>query len=238
MAHGHHRESRGRAFTLVEAAISTVIVGVMAAAALSVVGGAARGAAREREWRQGQSLAAALMAEIMAASYSDPQGGSTFGLDTGETAGQRSTFDDVDDFDGYVDSPPTDAAAKKIAWAVDLTRRVTVENVMIDNPSKVESNSTDTGLRRITVMVTSPGKQTRTMTALKSRDTVVDAAPAALGVDRVTGVRISLQAGRCGTTLVGGATLFNTPLTTLAAKPEAAKAVAVEAAKVEVVGGK
>jgi len=210
-----------RGFSLIEAAISIVIVGVMAAAALSVVGGAARGAAREREWRQSQALASALLSEVMAAAFSDPQGGSVFGIDSGETSGARATFDDVDDFSGFVEIGPTDALGNKIVWATSWERRVTVANVLIDNPNKEESNETDTGLRRITVSVTSPGRQVRTISALKARDTILDAYPVELGVSRLTGVRINLKVGRSGSMLVGGATTFNTPLTTIAVAPTA-----------------
>jgi len=208
-----------RGFSLIEAAISTVIVGVMAAAALSVVGGAARGAAREREWRQSQALASALLSEVMASAFSDPQGGAAFGIDTGETAGARGTFDDVDDFSGYTEIGPTDALGNNIVWATGWERRVTVANVLIDNPNKEESNETDTGLRRVTVSVTSPRQQVRTITALKARDTILDAYPAELGVSRLSGVRINLRVGRSGLMLVGGATTFNTPVTTIAVAP-------------------
>ena len=40
-------------------------------------------------------------------SFSDPSGSATFGLE--ETGQPVSLWDDVDDFDGYVASPPIDA---------------------------------------------------------------------------------------------------------------------------------
>lgn len=208
-----------RGFTLVEAAVSTLIVAVMVSAAISVVGGAARGASRERDWRRGQSLAASLMAEVLATSFADPQGGSAFGIDTGETAMNRTTYDDVDDYNGYTEAGATDVLGSKIPWADGWTRSVIVENVTIADPSVVVSDSTNTGLRRVTVTVTSPSLEARTLVALKARDSVIDAYTPQVGENRVTGVRISLRVGRTGSVLVGGASLFNSPSATIAAAP-------------------
>ncbi len=219
MPHPHPKRPAAHAFTLVEAAISTIIVGVMIAAALSVVGGSAQAAAREREWRRGQSLAVSLMAEILATSFSDPQGGSGFGIDSGETTDHRTTLDDVDDFNKYIDSPPTDADGVKIGWATQWSREVIVENVTISNPNKVDSDDAGTGLRRITITVTSPAGDIRTLTALKSRAAIVDAATPQVGVSHVTATRIKLRVGRSGSLLAGGATHFNAPVSTLSPAP-------------------
>lgn len=213
----HHRRARG--FTLIEAAVATLIVAVMVSAAISVVGGAARGAALEREWRRGQALASALMAESLAASFSDPQGGSAFGIDSGELSSDRSTFDDVDDFDGYSDTGAITHKGEKIVWAADWDRRVEVVNVDIADPAKALNDEDDTGLRRITVTVVSPRGESRSMVALKSRDGVIDAYTPRVGESRITGIQIGLRAGDHGSLLIGGASLFNAPVATLAAAP-------------------
>ena len=47
------------------------------------------------------------MAEILQASYEDPDGPSAgIGLDASELTASRATFDDVDDYDGWLASPP------------------------------------------------------------------------------------------------------------------------------------
>lgn len=221
MSNSSRQINASRGFTLVEAAISTIIVAVMISAAISIVGGAARGATREREWRRGQVLAEALMAEVLAAAFADPQGGSTFGIDPGEKAGDRSTFDDIDDFDDYTDSEALDVAGNKVPWSDGWARKVVVENVAIDNPTKVEDDSIRTGLRRITVSIVSPAGATRTLVALKSAKTVMDAYTPRVDESRITGARISMQVGARGPVLVGGASLFNTPVVLLGAKPAA-----------------
>jgi type II secretory pathway pseudopilin PulG len=215
-----HPRTQRRAFTLIEAAISTLIVGVMVAAALSVVGTAARGAAREREWRQSQALAASLMAEVLSMSFRDPQGGNTFGFEGDETPGTRATFDDLDDFDGYKESPATDAAGVTLTWSTGWSREAVVENVSPADVTKAEADSENTGLRRVIVTVISPAGKVRRLVALKSSASVVDAFAPVVGVDRITGVRIGLRVGSSGSALIGGATMYNAPATTLAAAPE------------------
>lgn len=213
----HPRRRRG--FTLVEAAVATLIVAVMVSAAISVVGGAARGAAREREWRRGQALASAMMAEALAAAFADPQGGTAFGIDAGETAGAPSTFDDIDDFDGYTESGSINFKGQKITWTDGWVRRVEVVNVDVSDPAKVLNDADSSGLRRITVTVVSPRGESRSLIAFKSRDSVIDSYTPRTGETRITGVRIGLRAGDHGSLLVGGASLFNTPLSTLAVAP-------------------
>jgi len=51
--------------------------------------------------QRGVALTEAMMEEILAADYVDPQGGSGLGRDEGEA--RRVDFDDVDDYDGFVE---------------------------------------------------------------------------------------------------------------------------------------
>jgi len=212
------RTSR-RGFTLLEASISTVIVGVMVVAALSVVGGAAKGATRERHWRRSQALATSLMSEVLAASFADPQGGATFGLDAGESHATRAGLDDVDDFDNFAEANPTDHLGAALKWADGWSRRIEVFNVDPASPSTPVADVTDTGLKLIRVIVTSPNTESRTLTALKGRVSVMTNPRAQYNVAHVTGARISLRVGASGSLLLGGATMFNTPLTSISVVP-------------------
>jgi hypothetical protein len=94
------RDNRG--VTLVEAVIATVIVALLAGAVMS----AARAVLSvddeaQRSW-QASELGLALLEEIAALPFDDPQTGSaTFGPETGEWNADhtRILFDDVDDYD-------------------------------------------------------------------------------------------------------------------------------------------
>ena len=95
------RKTRG--FTLVEALLASVILAVaVVAVAQAVAAGQAQSHEAVRTLR-GQLLAEAMMEEILATSYADP--------DTdGETG--RANFDDIDDFNGFTQAAGalTDAA--------------------------------------------------------------------------------------------------------------------------------
>ena len=103
----HDKQLRNtRAFTLIEAAVSVFIVGVMIVAALSTVGATRLGEYKVAESCRGWLLAQALMAEILQQPYEEPDDPVVFGLESGESIGDRLTFDDVDDYDGWTETPP------------------------------------------------------------------------------------------------------------------------------------
>ncbi|MBL8990839.1 MAG: hypothetical protein JNJ48_04580 [Phycisphaerae bacterium] len=147
-----HR-SRG-AFTIIEAALASVVVATMLAAALGAAGSAATSRARAL-WRvQGQNLAAALLSEATAKAYSDPDLVSVgLGPDLGESHADRSTLDDTDDFNGYVQSPPRSAAGTRLVAESGWSWSCSVAWVSPSNPGG-SAALLDTGLKRITVVVT------------------------------------------------------------------------------------
>ncbi len=108
------RPSRTRAgFTLVEAAISTVIVGIMIVAALETVGSSAQARRRSIAIREADDLLAFVQAEITGVYFDDPLGRGGWGPESGESDSPRN-FDDVDDYDGLSESQPTDRSGKAI----------------------------------------------------------------------------------------------------------------------------
>src|SRR3954468_25095313 len=93
-----------RGFTLIEAVFATVIVGVMLAAALQTVAVSARLQAKSGDKARGTALADALMSEILAQAYEDPNGSVLFGREVGEGTTTRSSCDHVDDYNGWSES--------------------------------------------------------------------------------------------------------------------------------------
>ena len=161
------------AFTLVEACIAMAIVGVMLVAAMTVAGSSARARFAQQEMSRGQSLARQLLAEIVQNSYEQP-GATTTTLapESGET---RATFNDIDDFNGWIESPPADASGTLIPGYSGWTRSVLVEWVAPTTSSDAfDASATETGLKRITVTVTSPFGKRSTAVALRSRYGVYD----------------------------------------------------------------
>ena len=87
-----------RSFTLVEAVISTVIIGVMFVAAMNVLGATAVAKRSTEQQALGYSLAQDLMNEILNQPYEDPDQTAEFGRESGESGGDREDFDDVDTY--------------------------------------------------------------------------------------------------------------------------------------------
>ncbi len=143
----HHRLSRrAGGFTLIEAALATVIIGT---GVLSIVA-AQQAYHRKNDWAQRTGTAMLLANEIRELSLSmpvhDPITGSTnLGPESNEiVAGSPdvSLFDDLDDFAGTVDatgkgtgmtiSPPINALRQPVADMARWSQRIMVERVWED----------------------------------------------------------------------------------------------------------
>lgn len=147
------RQAPRRALTLLEVVVSTLIVGVMTVAALNTLGAVTRSSQSFGDRAVALGLAEDLMAEILQASYKDPDEDPTFGRETSESAGPRNQFDDVDDYDGWNKQPPQDADGTSLPDRDDWRRTVTVEHVAVDNTAQIMADNIDTGVKRIHVIV-------------------------------------------------------------------------------------
>ena len=110
--------SSRRAFTLVEALVSTAIMAVAGAAVLLGIANSIDATDANLQQTLAIGMAQTLMDEISAQRYLELGGNPytpTLQPDAGETAGPgRSLFDDIDDYNGYRSQPPTDR------WGVAL----------------------------------------------------------------------------------------------------------------------
>lgn len=139
------------ALTLIEVVAATMIVGLMAVAALNALGAATKSANSIGNRAVAAGMADELMSEIMMQSYSDPDGSSVFGHESGESTNVRSAFDDVDDYDGWNVSPPQYRDGTTIPDRTNWRQRVTVTYVA---PTTLTTTSgTDQGVKRIRVQI-------------------------------------------------------------------------------------
>jgi hypothetical protein len=178
---------------MAEIVISTAIVGVMTVAALESTGMVYRTRRINADRLTGPGMAQELLAEVLAMPYEDPQNpGGAIGLDSGESSSVRSTFDDVDDYNVW-----TSAEAKVrngttptgyTAWA----QQVRVAFANLADPST--NAGSDTGLKRITVTVTSPQGKVLTLTALRARKGSLEQ-PQGVTDDAVTFLGVTLKLG-------------------------------------------
>lgn len=149
------RRSKRRGSGLIELTVSTMLVGVLMAAALTATGQALLAQRKGADRVVGQQLANALLAEVLQKSYSEP--GATLpliGVDLLEVASLRSSFDDVDDYDGHTESPPTATDGTVISGYTGWRRTVSV--AWVDATTLAPSGS-DAGVKRVTVAVTFGG---------------------------------------------------------------------------------
>jgi type II secretory pathway pseudopilin PulG len=160
------RRCRLTGFTLVEAAISVVIVAVMFVAALNTVG-----AARVAQYKailvgRGRMLAEALMAEILPQSYQEPGATCVFGPEAGESGTSRAAYDDVDDYHGWTESSLAAKDGTALPNSTNWSRTVTVEWVDPVNPQQV--SGTETGAKRITVVAAFRNVPQATVVAIRT----------------------------------------------------------------------
>lgn len=167
-SHSHYRTG----VTLIEVAISTVLVGVVLVASLETVGSALRTARSGEDIANGQALAENLLAEVMAMPFEDVDGTPLFGIEADEnnSPSSRSEFDDLDDYDGWSEGPPQLKNGAVVGSLVGWTRSVSV--------NEITDNASDSfGLREAVVTVTNFYGITYQLSALRSEHSAQDQSP-------------------------------------------------------------
>ncbi len=135
-------------FSLVEVVVSMLIVSLLFVAALSAVAASRSTRVIMAEQTRGCQLAGDLLSEIIDQDYADPQYGDG-GSPTGVT--NRSSFNDVDDYDGWSESPPANRDGSTISGYDGWSRQVSVAYVNPDNISASASSSNRAKLITVTV---------------------------------------------------------------------------------------
>src|SRR6476619_5989062 len=147
----YHQPNRCRGLTLIEVVASTMIVGLMAVAALNALGAATKSANSIGTRAVAAALADELMSEILMQPYSDQDGSSVFGPESGESFIPRADFDDVDDYNGWNASPPQYRDGTTIPDRATWKQRVVVTRVVPSNPS--QTAGTEQGAKQIHVTI-------------------------------------------------------------------------------------
>jgi type II secretory pathway pseudopilin PulG len=162
-------------FTLVEAAVSIVLVGMMLVAALNAVGAARTTEKRVADRSRALWLAEDLMSEILRQHYEEPNlPVGSFGLAGSEVGdGSRALWDDVDDYHNWSASPPQQKDGTELAGFADCGRSVDVDWVEAVDFS--QTSGSDTGIKQITVTVTY--KQVPVLSLVAIRTNALDYVP-------------------------------------------------------------
>lgn len=158
-----------RGFSLVEAVAATLIVAVVMTASLRGLAEAVRHRAMLRDRERALRFAADLIAEALSLSYQDPDpnASTAIGIDPGESASNRTTFDDVDDFHGFAESPLKSRSGAVVPNTAGWSRSAFVFWTDPEQPD--EFSSADEGVKVVAVYVTTPSGLTVGAAALRSR---------------------------------------------------------------------
>ena len=154
-----------RAFSMVEAVVSIVVVGGMLVAALNTVGANATAQYKMSEREQARFLAEALLTEILEMPYEDETDPNNIGRESGESSVTRADFDDVDDYKNWADNAE-DKQGTVIPAVEGYTRDVKVKWVTLNDTSVISGS--ETGVKRVRVTVSRNGKEILTVTGFRT----------------------------------------------------------------------
>jgi type II secretory pathway pseudopilin PulG len=147
------RVGHRRGFTLIEAALTTVIVGVAFVAMLSLFAAGTSVQNSAADLTTGMNLAKNVREMAMTMKFTSPTSPNTWGRDTGESADAPGTWDDLNDLDNAVFSPALDARGSIIPNTEGWQQTVDVQCVDVNGMESVLPNGVSDALR-ITTIVT------------------------------------------------------------------------------------
>lgn len=141
--------SRSAGFTYLEALIATIVVGTAIAAGLLLLGAGTRTDAAALERLTGKSVAQELR-DLLETKTTEDAEDPVYGPEPGE--GSVAQYDDLDDFNGQVFSPPINSRLEVMTDLVGWSQEVLVESVDPVDPSVVVA-PLSTDLVRIRIVV-------------------------------------------------------------------------------------
>ncbi|MEZ6134997.1 MAG: hypothetical protein R3C53_08825 [Pirellulaceae bacterium] len=191
-----HATAARPGISLIEVIVSTLLVGLLLAAALVSVGSAARSTTVAAVNNDAIFLALNLIEEITVLPYEDPDQPPLFGQEPGENQGKkaRNQADDVDDLANWTELYAEDRDGNILTGYENWSRSVSVVQ---------SGDSTKT----IEVTVTSPSGDLTTLTAVRAKE---GGCLQLQGVEQtlVTWVGVELQTGM-GDQVLSGVSLTN-----------------------------
>jgi type II secretory pathway pseudopilin PulG len=130
MMYGSTRSSR-RAFTLLETALATAIVGIGIVASMRLFAALTQQNHASNQMTTAMMLTEHIREAMIGLSFNDPGTGRTyFGPEVGETL---ATYDDVDDFDGSTFNPPINSLRQPVGGLGQFSQVISVWPVYMNN---------------------------------------------------------------------------------------------------------
>jgi prepilin-type N-terminal cleavage/methylation domain-containing protein len=154
-------------FTLIEAMIAMLIIGLTIAALVASTGAFSRTNAAGIDLSTAEFLIEEIREMTASLPIVDPTTGTaTFGPEAGETG--LAQCDDLDDFNGASYCPPIDINRVAMANFANFTQQVQVRNVAVNNFSAVVANHS-TNFYRVTVTILMNGSALTSATWIRAR---------------------------------------------------------------------
>lgn len=158
-----------RGFSLIETVLAMMLASGVVIAAMSVVTSSLRAEQWARQRVEGERLASELLAEVCALDFEESGSVGSFGREgVRETAATaRSGLDDIDDFNGWTESPPQNHDGTVRDDLAGWTCSVRVERVSVANPTG-PAVTYDSRAKRITVTASWRGVPVAEQSALRT----------------------------------------------------------------------
>jgi len=160
-------------FTYLEVMVAVVVLGLVLIPLLSQFYIGFQGNVTAELVTQATDLANELMEEMKVRRFDEnmfpdePVSPASLGIDSGENANDRATFDDIDDYDGWQKSPPQELDGSLLSDFSQFTRAVSVEYVNVNGADWV-SSGVSTYYKKITITVSHPQLADKVMETIMS----------------------------------------------------------------------
>ncbi len=161
----YNATTTSRGMTLIETVLAMVVLGMLLGSVAQGVALSIRMQRSTAERVRGEILATDLLELIIALPYGEPDGSVTIGVDAGESPADRATFDDIDDFHGWVETTPLRADGLPRSDLHGWERSVSVVWGTLGNTQAAAIG--ETGLKKVSVTVTHLGKKVATVDRLR-----------------------------------------------------------------------
>lgn len=148
-------------FTLLEVLITIVVLSIAATAIMGVFINLGKSSADPMIQQQATSIAEAYMEEILSKSFADPVLPETGGPEAGEV---RSTYNDIQDYDGLTDAGARNQNNQLIAGLSAYTVVITVTGRALTGSASVPA----TDSMRIDISVSHPAISTLTVSGFRT----------------------------------------------------------------------
>jgi hypothetical protein len=152
---------------MAEAVMASVIIAFLVVAALNAAGASGLAQYHSGERATGRFLADGLIADVVSLAYEEPGGCLALGPDAAESSTNKTSYNDVDDYNKWEESPPQDRSGNGLTELAGWKREVEVVWINPNNLNDVVGS--ETGAKRITVKVKHNNVMVATRVAIRTK---------------------------------------------------------------------